>query len=199
MLQVNTTLSRTTLPEFEAFVELMKSVRPDVWSLFVLVPTGRAEAEDLPTAEELEDVWQKLIVLRGKLPFAVKTTEGHHYRRVLLQAARKGAPAPRRMIPTRDGKGVLFISHIGEVQPSGFLPITLGNVRQHNLSELYREHPIMKLLRDDNVLGGKCGMCEFREVCGGSRSRAYGLTGNLLAQEPLCSYIPASMQKRATT
>lgn len=199
MLQVNTTLSRTTLPEFEAFVELMKRVRPDVWSLFVLVPTGRAEAEDLPTAEELEDVWQKLIALRGKLPFAVKTTEGHHYRRALLQAARKGAPAPRHMIPTRDGKGVLFISHIGEVQPSGFLPITLGNVRRHNLSELYREHPIMKLLRDDNVLGGKCGMCEFREVCGGSRSRAYGLTGNLLAQEPLCSYIPASLQKRATT
>lgn len=195
MLQVNTTLSRSTLGEFAAFAELMKNeVKPDVWSIFVLVPTGRAGVEDLPTADELESVWQQLLQLRETLPFAVKTTEGHHYRRVLLQAAKAGGSAPRHLIPTRDGKGVVFISHTGEVQPSGFLPITLGNVRRDNLSKLYREHPVMLRLRDDDALGGKCGKCEYRHVCGGSRARAYGVTGDMMAAEPLCNYIPAALR-----
>lgn len=195
MLQMNTTLSRATVPEFDAFVELMRQVQPDVWSLFVLVPTGRAQVVDLPTAQNLEDIWRKLVCLRGDLPFAVKTTEGHHYRRVLVQEAERGGEPLRHLIPTRDGKGVLFISHTGEVQPSGFLPITLGNVRTDRLVRLYREHPIMKKLRDDNALGGKCGECEFRHICGGSRSRAYGLTGDAFAAEPLCSYQPEKHQE----
>lgn len=195
MLQVNTTLSRTTLPEFPAFIRLMADVvQPDVWSVFVLVPTGRAGVEDLPAADEVESIWQQLAELRGQLPFAIKTTEGHHYRRVLLQAARAGGPPPRHLIPTRDGKGVLFISHTGEVQPSGFLPLTLGNVRQDNLTELYRNHPTILRLRDDDALGGKCGCCEYRHVCGGSRARAFGATGDMLAAEPLCNYIPAAMR-----
>ena len=198
MLQINTTISRSTLRELPAFTELMRQLAPDVWSLFVLVPTGRATAEELPTADELEVVWQHALALRGQLPFVIKTTEGHHYRRVLLQAARAGGEAPRHLIPTRDGKGVLFISHIGEVQPSGFLPITLGNVRTHDLAELYRHHPTMLRLRDDNALGGKCGCCEFRTVCGGSRARAYGVSGDMLAAEPLCNYIPAALRSTPT-
>ncbi len=195
MLQVNTTLSRTTLPELDAFIELMKQIQPDVWSVFVLVPTGRATLDELPTAQELEDVWERLATLRGTLPFAVKTTEGHQYRRVLMQAARSGAAeAPRHLIPTRDGKGVVFISHVGEIQPSGFLPITAGNVRTDNLAEIYRTHPLFVQLRDDDALGGKCGKCEFRRVCGGSRSRAYGMAGDMMAAEPLCPYIPAAMR-----
>ena len=194
MLQINTTLARSTLPELEAFAELMRELRPDVWSIFVLVPTGRAGRDDLPGAAELEAVWRRLLELRKSLPFAVKTTEGHHYRRVLLQAAAGGESAPRHLIPTRDGKGVLFISHTGEVQPSGFLPITLGNVRTHSLSDLYRHHPIMLRLRDDDALGGKCGQCEFRRVCGGSRARAFGLSGDMMGPEPLCNYIPAALR-----
>ena len=194
MLQINTTLSHSTLAEFPAFTELMRELKPDVWSIFVLVPTGRASLEDLPEAEELETVWHKLLTLRRELPFAIKTTEGHHYRRVLLQAARESGEKPRHLIPTRDGKGVLFISHIGEVQPSGFLPVTLGNVRTDNLAELYRHHPLMLRLRDDDALGGKCGQCEYRRVCGGSRSRAYGFSGDMFAAEPLCNYIPAALR-----
>ncbi|MBQ9095410.1 MAG: radical SAM protein [Akkermansia sp.] len=193
-LQVNTTLAKSTLPELDAFIELMKQIKPDVWSVFVLVPTGRATQEDLPTAEDLEGVWTRLEQLRSELPFAVKTTEGHHYRRVLMQAARKGGQPPRHMVPTRDGKGVLFISHTGEVQPSGFLPLTAGNVRTDNLAELYRHHPIFVQLRNDDALGGKCGCCEFRKVCGGSRSRAYGTCGDMMAAEPLCNYIPAAIR-----
>lgn len=199
MLQINTTLARTTLPETERFIELMRSLRPDVWSVFVLVPTGRAAKEELPTAQEVESVWQRLISLREELPFAVKTTEGHHYRRLLLQTARaNGESEPRHMIPTRDGKGVLFISHVGEIQPSGFLPITAGNVRTDNISDVYRNHPLFVSLRDDDRLSGKCGRCEYRHLCGGSRARAYGVSGDMFAAEPLCTYIPAALRSPHT-
>ena len=193
-LQINTTLSHSTLPELDAFIELMRELAPDVWSVFVLVPTGRASAEDLPTDDELEQVWKRLEGLRSELPFAIKTTEGHHYRRVLMQAAKNGGQPPRHLIPTRDGKGVLFISHVGEVQPSGFLPLTAGNVRTDNLADLYRHHPLFTELRNDDALGGKCGKCEYRRVCGGSRARAYGSLGDMMAAEPLCNYIPAALR-----
>jgi radical SAM protein with 4Fe4S-binding SPASM domain len=143
----------------------------------------------------LESVWNRLEQLRSELPFAIKTTEGHHYRRVLMQAARKGGQPPRHMVPTRDGKGVLFISHTGEVQPSGFLPLTAGNVRTDDLATLYRSHPLFVQLRDDNALGGKCGQCEYRKLCGGSRARAFGTCGDMMAAEPLCNYIPAACRK----
>lgn len=198
-LQINTTISRSTLPELEGFAQLMKELAPDVWSVFLLVPTGRATADELPTADELEALWQRLLELRAEVPFAIKTTEGHHYRRALMQAARRnGTPPPRHTIPTRDGKGVVFISHTGEIQPSGFLPLTAGNVRTDDLADIYRHHPIFTQLRDDDALGGKCGKCEFRRVCGGSRARAYGLTGDMMAAEPLCNYIPAALRADST-
>lgn len=193
-LQINTTISRTTLPELEGFIDLLKEIQPDVWSVFLLVPTGRATLEELPTADELETLWQRLLELRSELPFAIKTTEGHHYRRAILQAARTSqSPAPRHMIPTRDGKGVLFISHVGEIQPSGFLPLTAGNVRTDDLADIYRHHPLFVQLRNDDALGGKCGQCEYRRICGGSRARAYGSCGDMMAAEPLCNYIPAAL------
>ena len=99
------------------------------------------------------------------------------------------------MVPTRDGKGVLFISHTGEVQPSGFLPLTAGNVRTDNLAELYRHHPIFTELRNDDALGGKCGKCEYRKICGGSRARAYGAGLGMMGAEPLCNYIPAACRQ----
>ena len=194
-LQINTTIAKSTLPELDAFAELMKQLCPDVWSVFLLVPTGRATAGELPTAEELESLWQRLLRLRAEVPFAIKTTEGHHYRRAMMQAAAAhGVPAPRHLVPTRDGKGVLFISHVGEIQPSGFLPLTAGNVRTDDVAEVYRTHPLFLRLREDDALGGKCGRCEYRRVCGGSRARAYGVSGDMMAAEPLCSYIPAALR-----
>ena len=194
-LQINTTISRSTLPELEGFVDILKEIQPDVWSVFLLVPTGRATLEELPGATELETLWSRLLELRSELPFAIKTTEGHHYRRALMQAARSsGAPAPRHMVPTRDGKGVAFISHVGEIQPSGFLPLTAGNVRTDKLADIYRSHPLFVQLRNDDALGGKCGRCEYRRMCGGSRARAYGSCGDMMAAEPLCNYIPAALR-----
>lgn len=194
-LQINTTITRSTLQELDAFADILRQIRPDVWSVFLLVPTGRATLEELPEAAALEQLWARLLELRAELPFAIKTTEGHHYRRALLQAARAGqGTAPRHMVPTRDGKGVVFISHVGEIQPSGFLPLTAGNVRTDDLAAIYRTHPLFVRLRDDDALGGKCGHCEYRRLCGGSRSRAYGTCGDYMAAEPLCNYMPAALR-----
>lgn len=190
-LQINTTLTKSTLGEFDDFVELMKKMEPGMWSVFLLVPTGRAVMDEMPTTEEVEAVWHQLSRVSREVSFGVKTTEGHHYRRVALQEARtQGSKPARRAIPTRDGKGIMFISHTGDIQPSGFLPITAGNVRTDDLGEIYRTHPLFLKLRDDNALQGKCGRCEYRTICGGSRSRAYAVYGDMMAEDNLCPYQP---------
>ena len=192
-VQINTTLTRGNLNEYEAFKNLMFELKPAMWSVFLLVPTGRAAAADLPDPEDIERVFQDMAGLVGKAPFAVKTTEGHHFRRVLIQTlGREGRQRPglRSPLGIRDGRGVMFISHTGVVSPSGFLPFDCGNVRDEHPEDIYRTHPLFVSLRDNDALGGKCGRCEFRTVCGGSRARAYGVHGDPFAEDPACSYQP---------
>ena len=192
-LQINTTLTRSNLHEFHAFRDLMFEWKPEMWSVFILVPTGRAGADDVPDAAELESVFEEMADLVGTAPFAIKTTEGHHFRRVLAQRGKGGATGRQGMrapLGIRDGRGVMFISHTGEVSPSGFLPMVCGNVRETTPAEIYRNHPLFISLRDSDALGGKCGECEYRTICGGSRSRAYGLTGDPFAADPACVYQP---------
>ncbi len=143
--------------------------------------------------------------LSERVSFDIKTTAAPPYRRVMMQRAKAGsrpgtdgAPpwvagrqrqlrAPRAV---NDGNGFAFVSHIGDVYPSGFLPIACGNVRDQSLSEIYRTHPTFVALRDPKQLKGKCGVCEFRFVCGGSRARAYAVSGDPLASDPTCAYVP---------
>ncbi|MCU0750209.1 MAG: radical SAM protein [Akkermansiaceae bacterium] len=197
-LQINTTLTRGNLHEYEAFKQLMYELKPAMWSVFLLVPTGRAGLADLPAADDIERIFEDMAGLVGKAPFAVKTTEGHHFRRVVMQKMGGGASRPRpgmrSPLGIRDGRGVMFISHTGEVSPSGFLPMVCDNVRNAHPADIYRHHPLFVSLRDNDALGGKCGVCEFRTVCGGSRSRAYGVSGDPFAQDPACSYIPAALR-----
>lgn len=193
-LQINTTLTRGNMDEYEAFKNLMFELKPAMWSVFLLVPTGRAGLKDMPDAADIERVFEDMAGLVGKAPFAVKTTEGHHFRRVVMKKMGGGASAPRpgmrSPLGIRDGRGVMFISHTGEVSPSGFLPMVCGNVKTTSPAEIYRQHPLFVSLRDNDALGGKCGVCEFRTVCGGSRSRAYGVTGDPFAADPACVYQP---------
>ncbi len=193
-LQINTTLTRGNMDEYEAFKNLMFELKPAMWSVFLLVPTGRAGLKDMPDAEDIERVFEDMAGLVGKAPFAVKTTEGHHFRRVVMNKMGGGASRPRPGMKSplgiRDGRGVMFISHIGEVSPSGFLPMVCGNVKTTHPSEIYRHDPLFVKLRDNDALGGKCGICEYRSVCGGSRSRAYGIYGDPLAADPACVYQP---------
>ena len=192
-VQINTTLTRGNLREYEAFKRLMFELKPAMWSVFLLVPTGRADASDLPDPQDIEDIFQDMAGLVGKAPFAIKTTEGHHFRRVLIQklgASGKRRPGMRSPLGIRDGRGVMFISHTGVMSPSGFLPYDCGNVREEHPAEIYRYHPLFVSLRDNEALGGKCGCCEFRAVCGGSRARAYAMTGDSFAEDPACVYQP---------
>ena len=203
-VQINTTITRRNLEDFDAIVRRLESLDIVLWSVFFLVPTGRGQTEDLISAEEFEATFAKLYETSRRVKFDIKTTEAPHYRRYVAQAQarerRLGFLLPFRK-KTEDGigraprgindaKGFVFISHLGDVFPSGFLPLPAGNIRRLPLADIYRHSPLFRDLRDTSLLEGKCGACEFREICGGSRARAFALTRNPLAQEPCCTYQP---------
>lgn len=206
-IQVNTTISNYNLHDLEAIAEKVKDMGAVLWSTFFLVPTGRGQEKDMISAEEHEKVMKWLYQIQQKMPYGVKTTEAPHYRRVFLQeeqsAERKGVGLEtkrkdvlgRAPKPVNDGDGFVFISHIGEVYPSGFLPVSCGNIREQSLTDIYQNSPIMRELRDKSLLKGKCGVCEFNKICGGSRARAYAMTGDYLESDPTCSYIPKALRE----
>ena len=201
-VQINTTVSRRNINELENVLSVVRNFRIVMWSLFFMVPTGRAEAADLPSPEEFESAFARIYELAKHAPFKVKTTEAQHYRRYLLQhrpqakhEAKPGNGVPG-ILPINEGKGFMFISHTGQVQPSGFLPVSAGNVRQDSVRDIYRNSELFRHLRDANNLHGKCGDCEFHEICGGSRARAYALSGDIFAEDPSCAYIPRARAKR---
>jgi radical SAM protein len=201
-LQLGTTVTKTNLHELEAISRIAAAYGITMWSVFFLVPTGRASANDVLDAGEHERVLEWLAELSDRAPFQVRTTAAQHYRRVQIQRARRkgGVVAVRgagyafeggrvqAQAGVNDGKGFCFISHIGDVYPSGFLQISPGNVRESSLASIYRDSPLFRDLRDTSKLHGKCGRCSFREICGGSRARAYGLTGDYLASDPACAW-----------
>jgi len=210
-IQVNKSISRRNVHDLENMANLLKQFRLVLWSAFFLVPTGRAQLDDLLSAQEVEQTFTKLYQFSKKVPFKIKTTEAQHYRRFVIQQkiASNGRPidlcsqgwekSVPGLLPINDGKGFVFVSHIGEVCPSGFLPVSAGNIRAESLTEIYRNSPLLKSLRDTSLLQGKCGDCEFKEICGGSRARAYGVSGNMFAPDPCCSYVPGSSPEEPST
>ncbi len=170
---------------------------PDLWSVFFVVPTGRAAPEQQIDADGAEAVFHYLYDWSERTGRAVKTTAAPAYRRVVLERAPSGgarAAAPPAG-PVNDGKGFVFVSHTGDVYPSGFLPLACGNVRQTSVAAIYHHSPVMRALRDERLLRGKCGVCPFRHVCGGSRARAYAATGDFLAEDPACAYVPPRFRR----
>jgi len=200
-LQINTTVCAETVDELPEIRELVADFGAVLWSVFFLVPVGRGQVLDPISPDRAERVMEWLTSVSSEESFGVKTTEAPHYRRVALQqqrsatggdGARNGPPPDGigRRTGITAGDGFAFVSHIGDVYPSGFLPEAAGNVRQHDLVDIYRESTLFEQLRDPDALRGKCGACEYRHVCGGSRSRAYAYTGDPLASDPLCAYVP---------
>ena len=194
-LQINTSVSPQTAGGLAATGELMRKVAPALWSVFFVVPVGRAGPDQQLDADTCEQLFNYLADWSEATGCAVKTTAAQAYRRVLMQRNKTRALAgeARRPRPAavNDAKGFVFVSHTGEVYPSGFLPISAGNVRHARLADLYRTSDLFRALRDADRLEGKCGRCEFRTVCGGSRARAYALTGNPFAEDPSCIHQPA--------
>ena len=194
--QVQTTVTRHNLKHLAQIAEQVGEVQAKMWSLFFLVPTGlEVDREDL-SAEEYEKVFDFLYEISKVAPFDVKTTEAPHYRRYIAQRLKKehggrGGANGRMLWRTAgvsDGRGFVFISHRGDIYPSGFLPIAGGNVRTDSLVDVYRTSKLFRSLRGDDAKHGKCATCEYGRICGGSRSRAYAFTGDYLAADPRCAY-----------
>lgn len=210
-IQVNTVIGAHNVDEFDDLAALMSSLGILFWEVFFLVPVGRARTRDVATAAEFERTFHRLYDLAQHAPFDVKATAAPQYSRVILQRQRAERRAGDRSGPAdtltesvmfsmrdgigrarsvNDGDGFMFISHTGDICPSGFLPLPAGNVRTHDLVQVYRDAPLFVALRDRRRLKGKCGRCEFMSVCGGSRARAWAVTGDYLAEEPYCLHEP---------
>jgi AdoMet-dependent heme synthase len=207
-VQVNTVVMRDTVDELPAIARLVKEAGASIWELFFLVQVGRGEQLAELTPEENEHVCH-FLVDASRLGLIVRTVEAPFFRRVAALRA-EGAPPPDRGLyrrladglgvtdgpvhvqtkGTRDGRGIVFVGHDGTIMPSGFLPLSLGNVRNDDLVEVYRDHPLLRRIRSAEF-GGRCGTCAFREVCGGSRARAFAAYGDPLAEDPACAYAPA--------
>ena len=199
--QVNTSIHAGNTGEIASIARLVETLAARLWSVFYVVPTGRADVDMLPRAEQVEQTMNELAELAELVPFAVKTTAAPHYRRVLAQRAKqRGASAEhgvygRAAVRINDGRGFVFVSHRGDIFPSGFLPLPCGNVRRESVLDVYLKHPVFQQLRSTDQLKGKCGACEYRNLCGGSRARAYALTGDYLESDELCAYVPPAYQE----
>ena len=209
-LQVGTTVSRRNLQDLPRIMELVARYEAVMWNLFFLVPTGRGALEDVISPQEHEEVFHWMYETARTAPFDIRTTAAQHYRRVVIQRRRAEAAQERADAPlfltgagysfqdglgqavkgVNDGNGFAFIDHVGNVCPSGFLQLPAGNVRRQSFTEIYRHSPLFRDLRDYSRLKGKCGLCDFREVCGGSRARAFAVTGDYLESDPYCVYMP---------
>ncbi len=205
--QVNTTLTPRNVDQIDHMAELLATLDIQMWSVFFLVPTGRAQFSPRLRAKDCEAAFAKLWHHSQEQPYAIKTTEAPHYRRFVLEQRRQflneadgqdhvSEPFRQRRhgrYSVNDGKGVMFVGHTGIIQPSGFLPIPCGRFPEEHLVEVYTNSPVFQALRDPDRLEGKCGYCEYQLVCGGSRARAYAVTGNMFAQEPDCLYRPRNL------
>ena len=210
-VQVNTTVMRTNVDELAELAALLPQAGARMWEVFFLVHVGRGVTSGAITARDHEEVCQFLYEA-AQHDLVVRTVEAPFFRRVVADR-RSGQPAPTGALykrlaeqlrdlagppsprvsahtaATRDGKGIVFIAYDGAVYPAGFLPISLGNIRSRQLADIYRDDPLLIAIRGAKFTG-RCGRCEYADLCGGSRARAYAATGNPLGEDPACPYQP---------
>jgi radical SAM protein with 4Fe4S-binding SPASM domain len=189
MVQVNTLVSAETVEDLPAVRQLVLDLRVARWSLFFLVSVGRGTVLQPIEPRRAQQLLEWAADIGHDGGPVITTTEAPHFRRIVLE--RRRLPAAARMrsgFGVRDGNGVLFISHTGDVSPSGFLPVSAGNVRDQDLVDIYRSTPMFVSLRTATAFEGRCGKCSFHAICGGSRARAWAATGSFLAEDPLCMY-----------
>jgi len=197
-IQVNTLVTDTTLEDLPAIYEVVGRMGILRWSLFFLISVGRGALLQEITPAQSEKLFGWLYDLSKVAPFQVKTTEATHYRRVATRRMEQDGLTDEEIVRTsvgrgfgiRDGNGIMFVSHDGNVFPSGFLPLAVGNVRTDDIVDLYRGHPVFTALRDTSRYKGSCGACQHVARCGGSRARAFAWTGDYLEADPLCPFVP---------
>ena len=197
-LQVNTLVAAETARDVPAVYELLKPFGVARWSLFFLISVGRGKVLQPLSPEEGEKLMGWVYETSRGAPFTVATTEAPSYRRVALERMRAEGlvgeqikrSAASRGFGIRDGHGIMFVSNTGDICPAGFLPLAAGNVRKDRVADIYRSAPLFQSLHDPMNFAGRCGVCEYRALCGGSRARAYEATGDPLASDPFCLYEP---------
>ena len=197
-VQVNTLVAAETVDDIPAIFDLLKNFAVTRWSLFFLISVGRGKVLQPLTPERGEQLMDWIYDTSRRAPFIVATTEAPSYRRVALEKMRaeglSGDQIKRtgtyRGFGIRDGHGIMFVSHMGDICPAGFLPLTAGNVRRQRVAEVYRSAPVFQALHDPSQFEGRCGECEYKVLCGGSRARAFGASGSPLAEDPFCAYEP---------
>ena len=223
-LQVNTVISQHNFHDVDRLIELIQKLGIVFWEVFFLVPVGRGAQIPGLSAEQYEEVFAKLYPLARDAPFVLKVTEAPHFRRYFyeqrLQEERldprnlnwNGDKLPPELVritgpagtighsaqAVNAGKGFAFVAYNGEVYPSGFLPLSAGSIRDTSLAEIYQDSPLFRMLRNPDNLKGRCRACEYRYLCGGSRSRAYALTGDVLAEEPCCNWLRKRMLRSSS-
>jgi AdoMet-dependent heme synthase len=198
-IQVNTLVADETAGDLPAIYQLLRTGFPVMrWSLFMLISVGRGKALNEVSPEEGEKIMRWVFDLSARAPFMIKTTEAPSYRRIAIEIMRSSSMAHGEMKSTsvyqgfqiRDGHGIVFVSNLGEIYPSGFLPLRCGNVRVESLVDVYRSSEIFRSLHSPDTFHGKCGACEYSHICGGSRARAFAHTGDALGTDPFCPYEP---------
>ncbi|MGD0647026.1 MAG: TIGR04053 family radical SAM/SPASM domain-containing protein [Acidobacteriaceae bacterium] len=198
-IQINTLVAEETVDDIPAIYELLKTFPVMRWSLFFLIEVGRGKVLQPISSERGEQLMNWIYDQSKVAPFAMATTEAPSYRRVALTRMREAGMVAAEIERTpvyrgfgiRDGHGIMFISNQGDICPAGFLPLPIGNVRTDQLQDVYRNSPMFQVLHNPNLFKGKCGYCEYRALCGGSRARAFAATGDPLASDPFCHYEPA--------
>jgi radical SAM protein with 4Fe4S-binding SPASM domain len=197
-VQVNTILSQRNFRDIDLMIDMLMRLDVILWNVCFLVPSGPDQAAELLTPEQHEVAFAKLYAASRQVQFQIKTTEGQHYQRYVLQ--RRSRESRGRISPSEgpnrppkgvnDSRGFVFVNSYGQIYPSRYLPLSGGNIMTEPLSKVFRESALFVSLRDSSRLKGKCSRCHFRNLCGGSRARAYALTGDLFAEEPCCAYQP---------
>ncbi|MBQ7457320.1 MAG: heme b synthase [Desulfovibrio sp.] len=198
--QINTTVTKDNLASFPRIFHLCESLGACAWHIFLLVPMGRAKGlkDQVISAREYEEVLHWLYDFRKTTSMHLKATCAPHYYRIMRQRAQAegtsvtfenfGMDAMTR--GCLGGTGFCFISHTGIVQPCGYLELNCGDVRTTPFPTIWKTSPHFLHFRDQKCYEGKCGVCEYHRYCGGCRARAFSMSGNPMAEEPLCTYVP---------
>jgi AdoMet-dependent heme synthase len=205
-VQINTNVSTRNAHDLEALAAVLKTSRIQLWNLTFPVPADLNHADKLPSAAEFESIFARLYEISLQVPFKVKTTEAAHYRRYVLQQRARTKSQPRQevrdgvpgVMPVHEARATVFISRDGEVYAGSSLPIPAGNVRFQNVADIYRHSEIFTSLRNPAYLTGKCGGCNFVEICGGSRGRALSMLGDMFTEDVSCIYHPPARTRAKT-
>lgn len=208
-IEVNTLVVRGNVRDLDAIAALIRPFGIARWNVYFLVPVGDSRRLEMITADEVERAFDVLETIRERDGLTVRTVEAPHYRRFRVQRllasrlASDGAEwadftghedeSAREILESAlDGvRSFVYVSHAGDVRPSELAPQSAGNLRYRDLGTIYRGSDLFTALRNPDNLHGKCRACEFRILCGGSRARAYAMTGDLFGADPLCAHDPA--------